>query len=94
MKSTVVSAILGAALLVQQGVAHPGQSKAELQQEIQQRAEYLSTHKRTLADCREQLKARGNDAVLQARRSAKLESLRKKRSISLGTLEFITRIRK
>lgn len=83
MKSTVVSAILGAALLVQQGVAHPGQSKAELQQEIQQRAEYLSTHKRTLADCREQLKARGNDAVLQARRSAKLESLRKKRSISL-----------
>ena len=55
--------------------------KAELQKEIQERAEYFSTHKRTLVDCADKLNARGNDALLQARRSAKLESLRKKRWI-------------
>ncbi|KAF1970496.1 putative extracellular dioxygenase [Bimuria novae-zelandiae CBS 107.79] len=71
-----------AAALAQQGLAHPGQSEAETRREMQERAEYLSTH-RTLADCAEKLEARGNDALLQARRSAKLESLRKKRSISL-----------
>jgi hypothetical protein len=78
------SAIISAALLAQQGVSHPGQSHAEIQKEMQERRDYLSTHKRTLADCADQLKARGNDALLQARRSAKLEAMRKKRSISTG----------
>ena len=78
-------AILGAAILAQQSVAHPGQTQAEALREIQQRTEYLNTHKRTLADCADKLKARGNDAIIQARRSAKLGSLRRKRSISAGT---------
>ncbi|KAK7190728.1 hypothetical protein DPSP01_006661 [Paraphaeosphaeria sporulosa] len=76
------AAVISAALLAQQGLSHPGQSHAEMQKEIQERREYLRTHKRTLADCAEQLKARGNDALLQARRSAKLDAMRKKRSIS------------
>ncbi|KAJ4357991.1 uncharacterized protein N0V89_002568 [Didymosphaeria variabile] len=76
------STILSAAMLAQQGMSHPGQSKAEALQELQQRREYRSMNKRTLADCADQLKARGNDALLQARRSAKLEAMRKKRSIS------------
>ena len=75
------STVLAAILLAQPGIAHPGQSQDELQNEIQQRAEYFSTHKRTLADCADKHKARGNDALLQARRSGKLENLRKKRSI-------------
>lgn len=87
------SAIFGAVLLAQQGIAHPGQSEAQSLREIQQRAEYLSTHKRTLADCADRLKARGNDAIIHARRSAKLESLRKKRSISTGTLNFLVSLR-
>ncbi|KAL1592038.1 hypothetical protein SLS60_011630 [Paraconiothyrium brasiliense] len=78
--STILSAV---AMLAQQSVAHPGQSQAEAQKEIQQRQDYLSANKRTLVDCADQLKARGNDAMLQARRSAKLESLRRKRSISI-----------
>ncbi|KAK3216019.1 hypothetical protein GRF29_8g1891614 [Pseudopithomyces chartarum] len=80
------SAVLAAILLAQPGIAHPGQSQDELQNEIQQRAEYLSTHKRTLADCADKLKARGNDAILQARRSGKLENLRKKRSIDTSLI--------
>lgn len=77
--------IISAALLAQQAVSHPGQSHAEMQKELQERREYLGTHKRTLADCADQLKARGNDALLQARRSAKLNAMREKRSISTGT---------
>lgn len=85
MKAAVVSAILSAALLVQQGFAHPGQSKAELEQEIRERAEYMSTvapHKRSLAHCADKLKARNSDI---ARRAAKVKALREKRSISQGT---------
>lgn len=83
------SAVLAAILLAQPGIAHPGQSQDELQNEIQQRAEYLSTHKRTLADCADKLKARGNDAILQARRSGKLENLRKKRSIDTCRWSYV-----
>lgn len=78
------SSIFGAALLAQQAVAHPGQSKAELAKEIQERSAYLNTHKRSLAHCADKLKARGNDVAMHARRSAMVENLRKKRSISQG----------
>ncbi|KAF2256270.1 extracellular dioxygenase-like protein [Trematosphaeria pertusa] len=82
MKSSIVSAILGASLLAQQSVAHPGESRAELQKEVEERSTYLSTHKRSLAHCADALKARGNDVAMHARRSAMVEKLRKKRSIS------------
>lgn len=84
MKSSIVSAILGASLLAQQSVAHPGESRAELQKEVEERSTYLSTHKRSLAHCADALKARGNDVAMHARRSAMVEKLRKKRSISQG----------
>lgn len=84
MKASVVSAILGAAMLAQQGVAHPGQSKAEMMKEVEERSAYLKTHKRSLAHCADKLKARGNDVAMHARRSAKVQSLRQKRSISQG----------
>jgi hypothetical protein len=76
------TAILGAAILAQQAVAHPGQSHEEHAKETQQRNAYLNTHKRSLAHCAEKLKARGNDETMHARRQEMVESLRKKRSIS------------
>ncbi|CAI6336170.1 unnamed protein product [Periconia digitata] len=82
MKSTIVSAVLASLLLVQQSVAHPGQSAAEAQAEIRERAEYMSKaapHKRSLAHCAAKLKARNLDA---ARRAAKVEALREKRAIT------------
>ncbi|KAF2269264.1 aromatic compound dioxygenase [Lojkania enalia] len=81
MKSTFVSTLLGAALLAQQVLAHPGQDHAK---EVEERNAYLNhpNHKRSLAHCAEKLKARGNDAMMAARRSAMVETLRKKRSIS------------
>ncbi|PSN59471.1 aromatic compound dioxygenase [Corynespora cassiicola Philippines] len=73
--------LLGAALLLQQSIAHPGQSAAEHAKEIAERRDYLSTHKRSLAHCAEKLKARGNDLAMQHRRNAKVDALRAKRSI-------------
>lgn len=81
MKSSVISAILGAAMLT---AAHPGQSRAELQQEVEERSTYLNSHKRSLAHCADKLKARGNDIAMHNRREAMVENLRKKRSISQG----------
>jgi len=81
MKGSIVSALLGTFLLA---AAHPGQSKTEMKREVEERNAYLSTHKRSLAHCAEKLKARGNDAAMHARRSAMVEQLREKRSISQG----------
>ncbi|KAF2635854.1 aromatic compound dioxygenase [Massarina eburnea CBS 473.64] len=78
MKASIVSALLGAAMVAQ---AHPGQSHAEMAKEIEERSAYLSTHKRSLDHCADKLKARGNDAIMHARRSAMVDGLRKKRSI-------------
>ncbi|KAF2690805.1 aromatic compound dioxygenase [Lentithecium fluviatile CBS 122367] len=79
MKSSIISALLGASMLV---AAHPGQSKAEMKREAAERNAYLSTHKRSLAHCADQLKARGNDVAMQNRRRAMVEKARQKRSIS------------
>lgn len=84
MKASLVSALLGA-MIAQQTVAHPGQSHAEHVKEVQQRNAYLNSHKRSLAHCADKLKARGNDIAMHTRRSAMVENLRKKRSISQGT---------
>lgn len=78
MKSAVVSAILGAAMLAQ---AHPGASPAEKAAEAAERSAYFSTNKRSLAHCADSLKARGNDVAMHTRRSAMIEDLRQKRSI-------------
>jgi hypothetical protein len=89
MKSSIISSIIGAALLAQQAIAHPGESHAEHVKDVQAREAYLShINKRSLAHCAEKLKARGNDKAMHARRSAKVESLRKKRSISQGMFSF------
>ena len=91
MKSSIISSIIGAALLAQQAIAHPGESHAEHVKDVQAREAYLShINKRSLAHCAEKLKARGNDKAMHARRSAKVESLRKKRSISQGMFDFLT----
>ncbi|KAF2467084.1 aromatic compound dioxygenase [Lindgomyces ingoldianus] len=81
MKSAVVSALIGAAILSQQVLAHPGHNHAK---ENEQRSAYLNNPntKRSLAHCAEKLKARGNDIAMAARRSAIAQNLRKKRSIS------------
>ncbi|KAF2117780.1 extracellular dioxygenase-like protein [Lophiotrema nucula] len=80
MKSTIISALLGAVLLSQQVVSHPGHNH---KREAEERNAYLDapTHKRSLAHCAEKLKARGNDVAMAARRAAMAENLRKKRSI-------------
>ncbi|KAF2709264.1 aromatic compound dioxygenase [Pleomassaria siparia CBS 279.74] len=83
MKSAIVSAILGAAMLTQQAVAHPGASHAEHVKDVQAREAHLKhINKRSLSHCADTLKKRGNDKLMQDRRNAKVESLRKKRSIS------------
>lgn len=74
--------VLGAALLAQQSVAHPGASAEEKAQEVAERRAYLANNKRDLAHCADKLKARGNDAVMHARRSAAVEKLRAKRAIA------------
>lgn len=90
MKSSIISSIFGAALLAQQAIAHPGESHAEHLKDVQAREAYLShINKRSLSHCADKLKARGNDKVMHARRSAKVESLRKKRSISQGTFDSL-----
>lgn len=81
MKSSIVCALLGASLLA---AAHPGQSKAEMKREAEERNAYLNTHKRSLDHCAEKLKARGNDIAMHNRRSAMVEKMRQKRSISQG----------
>ncbi|KAF2018155.1 protocatechuate 3,4-dioxygenase beta subunit [Aaosphaeria arxii CBS 175.79] len=82
MKFSALPALLGAILVAQEAIAHPGESAAEHAQEIAERNAYFKTHKRSLAHCAEKLKARGNDAAMHARRSAMVDGLRKKRSIS------------
>ncbi|KAF9693759.1 hypothetical protein EKO04_008171 [Ascochyta lentis] len=76
-----ISALAGAALLAQQSAAHPGDSPEEHAREVAQRNAYLSTHKRSLADCAETLKARGNDLAMAHRRSLEVKKMRAKRAI-------------
>lgn len=76
-----LSALAGAALLVQQSAAHPGDSPEEHAREIAQRSAYLSTHKRSLAHCADTLKARGNDLAMAHRRNAEVKKMRSKRAI-------------
>ncbi|EMD87307.1 hypothetical protein COCC4DRAFT_134246 [Bipolaris maydis ATCC 48331] len=75
---TIASTLLSLSVLV---AAHPGQSKAEMKREAAERSAYLSTHKRSLAHCADQLKARGNDVAMQNRRRSLVEKARQKRSI-------------
>ncbi|PVH97457.1 extracellular dioxygenase [Periconia macrospinosa] len=79
MKISIASTVLGLAML---SAAHPGQSKIEMKRELAERSAYLSTHKRSLAHCADQLKARGNDIAMQNRRRSLVEKARQKRSIS------------
>ncbi|KAF1940819.1 aromatic compound dioxygenase [Clathrospora elynae] len=71
-----------AALLLQQSIAHPGQSAEDHAQEVAERNEYLSNNRRSLAHCADTLKARGNDVAMHARRSAMVEKLRAERAIN------------
>ncbi|KAF1849849.1 aromatic compound dioxygenase [Cucurbitaria berberidis CBS 394.84] len=82
MKSAILSTLVGAAMLFQASIAHPGQSAEENALEIAERRAYLANNKRSLAHCAEKLKARGNDAAMHARRSVAVEKLRAKRAIS------------
>lgn len=79
------TSVLSAALLAQSSFAHPGDSAEETAREVAARREYLANNKRSLAHCVEPLKARGNDVAMHKRRSAMVEQLRAKRSISQGT---------
>lgn len=73
--------VFGAVLLVQQAIAHPGQSAEENAKEIAERRAYLANNKRSLAHCANTLKARENDIAVHARRSAAVEKLRAKKAI-------------
>ncbi|USP75043.1 hypothetical protein yc1106_02317 [Curvularia clavata] len=79
MKISIASTLLSLSVLA---AAHPGQSKAEMKREAAERNAYLSTHKRSLAHCADQLKARGNDVAMQNRRRSLVEKARQKMSIS------------
>lgn len=81
MKISVASTLLSLSVLA---VAHPGQSKAEMKREAAERNAYLSNHKRSLAHCADQLKARGNDIAMQNRRRSLAEQAREKNLISAG----------
>lgn len=76
--------IVGAVLLAQQSLAHPGQSAEEHAQEIAERRAYLNANKRTLADCAGALQKRGNDVAMHQRRAAQIQEARAKRSIDTG----------
>lgn len=76
--------ILGAALLAQQSVAHPGESAEQKAKDAAQRRSFLDTNKRSLSHCADSLKKRGNDALMHQRRAAKVEKARAKRAISTG----------
>ncbi|KAF2035371.1 aromatic compound dioxygenase [Setomelanomma holmii] len=76
------TAFLGAALLAQQSVAHPGQSKEEAAKEFAERRAYLANNKRSLAHCADALKKRGNDFAMHNRRAVAVEKARAKRAIS------------
>lgn len=75
--------LAGTALLVQQSVAHPGDSPEEHAREIAQRDAYLRTHKRSLAHC---AAARGNDLAMAHRRSVEVKKMRAKRAIDQSML--------
>ncbi|EUC40310.1 hypothetical protein COCMIDRAFT_9781 [Bipolaris oryzae ATCC 44560] len=79
MKISIASTLLSLSVLA---AAHPGQSKAEMKREAAERNAYLSNHKRSLAHCADQLKARGNDIAMQNRRRSLAEQAREKRLIS------------
>ena len=81
MKFTTV---LGTALLAQISLAHPGQSVAEHAQDAAERRAYIANNKRSLTQCADSLKARGNDIAMHARRSALVEKLRAKGAIAQG----------
>jgi hypothetical protein len=85
MKCTIVSAVLTMTVLLGPVIAHPGHDHSK---EIRERKAYLTNphHRRSLAHCADQLKARGNDILMASRRSAMVEALRKKRSISTGVI--------
>lgn len=83
MKVSIASTLLSLSVLT---AAHPGQSKAEMKREIAERNAYLSTHKRSLAHCADQLKARGNDVAMQDHRRSLVEKARERRLISTGRL--------
>lgn len=83
MKVSISFAVLSLSVVT---AAHPGQSNAELKRESAERSAYLSTHKRSLAHCADQLKAKGNDVAMQNRRRSLVEKARQKMSISTGRL--------
>ena len=83
--------ILGAALLAQQSIAHPGESAEDHAKEIAERRAYLNANKRSLAHCADALKKRGNDVAMHQRRAAQVEKARAKRAISTG--RFLKNIR-
>jgi hypothetical protein len=87
------STVFSAALLAQQSLAHPGQSKEEAAQELAQRRAYLTANKRSLAHCADTLKKRGNDVHIHNRRVAQVEKAREKRAISVGKFSLQSRIR-
>ena len=83
MKVSIAFTLLSLSMLT---AAHPGQSKAEMRRETAERNAYLSKHKRSLAHCADQLKARGNDVAMQNRRRSLVEKARQKMSISTGRI--------
>jgi hypothetical protein len=76
------ASLIGAALLAQQAIAHPGESAEQHAKDAAERRAYLNANKRSLAHCADALKKRGNDIAMHQRRAAQVEKARAKRTIS------------
>jgi hypothetical protein len=76
------ASIIGAALLAQQTIAHPGESAEQHAKDAAERRAYLNANKGSLAHCADALKKRGNDIAMHQRRAAQVEKARVKKSIS------------
>ncbi|KAH8730076.1 oxidoreductase-like protein [Phaeosphaeriaceae sp. PMI808] len=74
------SNLIRAALLAQQCLAHPGQSTEEHAQEVAERQAYLNANPRSLADCADALRKRGNHIAMHQRRAAQVAKLQAKRA--------------
>jgi hypothetical protein len=80
-----LASIIGAALLAQQTIAHPGESAEQHAKDAAERRAYLNANKRSLDHCAEALKKRGNDFATHQRRAVQIEKARANRGISSGT---------
>ena len=81
------SSVVSGLTLLGSAIAHPGH---DIQQEIQERRDFLSSIKRTdLSHCAEKLRARGIEKRNIERRAAQVNKARAKRQSNLKTIRQV-----